>query len=48
MNEEVEQLCSKLEALHQLLHESQKREGMAVEEAQMVRTKVDNLKEEVK
>ena len=48
MSKEVEQLCSELEELRQLLHESQERESMAVEEVQTVRTEVDNLKEEVK
>ena len=44
----VEQLCSGLEELHQLLHESQERESVAVEEVQTMRTKADNLREEVK
>ena len=44
----MEQLHSELEELCELLHESQERESVAVEEVQMVRTKVDNLRKEVK
>ena len=46
--EEVGQLRSELDKLHQLLHESQERESMAVEEVETVRTEVDSLREEVK